>query len=1129
MKAAASHEGNESPEESVEVSLDSVPVLDVKTEVPAAGATRSPRTPAEIPHEKGLPRGWSRHRSSMNGREYYVNAYSGETQWAPPDAPANPLDKSQTYGNLYAERVRSQTRLRNSVMDASDLQDPSSEDQPEPDSGLTHKEKRWALVGAVAFVVFLAVTLGAILGASVRTGHTPAQAAEAMLNEMNANFLATASESGTVELDDSVLGRGSKVSELVGLLAPRVNASVGSVVTPKIQLTNVLPIPSDRLFSELTRHFPAVPLTEGFGAALAAGFAGKSFLYSAETTVYGQNASCIFGLIVSNQSTLVSVDVGLLLKCNLSNTVVVDQIYGLSSSDALAFTSGRPWCSSSGGPEVALATDAFAAPRTPSSASNDGTFQLAPGLNMFARVQNLTGQLSQSSYFARGQDTCSGLRALVPKVDSSDISGVFFNRSAGKCPDVQMDVSYLNGNLSVGFDSQNYFKGKNVFVRALDGQLACNPDNSTFGLAFELETAEGHALDLNMSVTKRFTRTADVDEHTFSVAAQASKFALPEFSKYIRPDTSRVTANVTFTTDFKTFRVDDVYINGYLDFDRLGVRETAFVGKYLASGDDEWYGVTTTTAFGVSGIDSLICTLTSQCGSHNSLSGMLVDGQLTATLTVGNTLMVLGDQQVLPGVQVALRGGLQRLPDAFDDLMALLGNPVLDGSLGVYIPYEEVLTIADPFDVSRFVVWARLEPFTPPFGGAVAAESSVLVLEQFQLDVYPVQATVRATALARVRVGSQYVHFEVGGGLRSGTELYITGKLTAPWHNVAGIRGLTISKAGLELGIVAGPTVSTVGVWAVVKLGAAQANGTIYFSGTQPDRFVLMATLADITANNLLAAAEDIAGVELPGVAATALTKLVNFRMHTVRIHVAPRAFILNPTSSNPTAVEAGFKVFANMSLFGANLVVDMNVRRSSYELDMFGSRYTVPDVFLNVRLLSLYASNLIPDWNVASQVIQNVRDRILSSRLLSTILGGILQQYTLSNTEIDNTVSTIQSGLDSAIGVNEFSITQLSVYNLTQGRAGRLRLDINIAGFNLLVEEDVDLDFFESSSAQTVAWLRNAVTRAITAVRNVAAQIQQLVEAIIRHWKSTLQGNLCHTFSVLGISRQVCIDFPFW
>lgn len=148
----------------------------------------------------------------------------------------------------------------------------------------------------------------------------------------------------------------------------------------------------------------------------------------------------------------------------------------------------------------------------------------------------------------------------------------------------------------------------------------------------------------------------------------------------------------------------------------------------------------------------------------------------------------------------------------------------------------------------------------------------------------------------------------------------------------------------------------------------------------------------------------------------------------------------------------------------------------------------------------------------------------------IGTTILGVDLSHTFGESEIDSLVNTITGVLNNAITINEFSLTDISLYGLATGsQSGTLKVDMSVAGYNIVATETVNLAFLQKTTAETVTALTSAVTSRLDAIRSVASTLTAFAEQVIKYFKSQISTTLCYTFGYQSISKTVCIDFAFW
>ena len=929
-----------------------------------------------------LPTGWAAFKDESSGAFYFCNQYSGSTQWELPTEPANPKDQDQQHSEFYAEKIRSATAAApskpSSGVAAAETKRAGPYDSKLAAAKVDDEDRRarmaW-IAGGVTGLCVLAIFLGVSLGIESSNGSSSPSAsslASVVVAEGQQRFEASVDASGSASLTDDVLGTSGKVSSVLTLStdqAPSSRAFRAAAVRPlvsqmsshshsraktqavatSLDLTGVTSLGTSSL-SSLSAYFPTFTSFSGFGDSHDLSYTGgpTAALYACNVSLYGQSASCVFGLMVGDLSSNAAASVlDVVLVCNLSSTASFSHILGLSNSDVtnkVTQTCVNGGCPSGAASVIAFATESFA-----DSASG---YQFLEGINLATAVSANAGQmLAVKDYFSN--TAYQTLNAYIPLG--------FTTATNTSCPDVTLDVSYVDSEFTLNTESGSKFSAKNALIRALDGQLACNPDDTKLAFSFDLETASGTDVDLSLEVYNEFNSTSDLEStFNFSAAVKNASFTVAGSTVTVVSATARVLVK----TNYKKFQVKEVYLGGTVTMSNFAVTEATFAGRYTVVDSTEFLAVYVEATINIDSINTLICQISSgrYCSTLSALDGISTSGTLAASIAFGNAGTTLNGRIILDGIVAEVSTGLTNLPSAVDSVVSFLGSPSMTGYLRVTYLWAGDLIVSLGVDFS-----------TPTVGNGVSTPSSVISLTSVQVDVAPLTATVSMTAILGLNVGSDVVYFSITGGFRSASELFVSGRMTSVWRDVAGVSGLTIANAGLEVGITAGPAISTLGIWATIKLGSISFNGTIYFSATDSSKYVVYATLESLTMDNIISAAEQIAGTSFPAVVTNIVSQLLNIKVYSAKLYIAPSAMTLFASSPSPISVSAGFEVWANMSLFNADVVVSLKYASSGSSITLFGASYPIPDFTFGFSLTNAYATDLIPGWSVANKIMDKV------------------------------------------------------------------------------------------------------------------------------------------------------------
>jgi hypothetical protein len=246
----------------------------------------------------------------------------------------------------------------------------------------------------------------------------------------------------------------------------------------------------------------------------------------------------------------------------------------------------------------------------------------------------------------------------------------------------------------------------------------------------------------------------------------------------------------------------------------------------------------------------------------------------------------------------------------------------------------------------------------PPLGG-VSLAAVRLSLNPLTCDQRGPELAVRADLtvnVAGLSRTSQPLHFAVTASvLPTGVSMVLRGELLQPWLGVAGVAGLNIHYATVEVGYSAVIGFNRFLLDTAIELTPTlQANATVLFSPNSGvfGHYLIDGQISRITLLDLLQFVERLAGVRLP-VSPQQVATISGSAYAQVQIYATPTDVSIRRQGLD-VHYSAGFRMQMNGRLFGATISVAALITRSTIKPCSVCSSIRFPDLQLSFSLANL-------------------------------------------------------------------------------------------------------------------------------------------------------------------------------
>ncbi|GAB5360929.1 hypothetical protein AAMO2058_000670200 [Amorphochlora amoebiformis] len=1041
-------------------------------------------------------------------------------------------------------------------------------------------KKRTIFLTLVLVVVVLSLGLGLGLGLKKfnNSKQSPEEKAEKEIQIISERFLTLLGSNRRGEIDDNALGTGNQL-QLIG-------SQIGGGGTWYVEnVTEVFQWNETNYFSSLGDYFPPyenlpnIPQTKPISW-----LEPKMKVFKILMNLFGHTRNCDLAFFVADLSSLESVHVDTGLACNISENVPLHSINGVLGTQLLNSVTDLPQ-----GPETVIAYVTATLGGKSGVGENKGwskAFQLSEGTNLFMPLKAERGQLGLFKSYLTKSGLVESLRASIPFLEKFDLLTLNYTQ----CPDVIFDVAYTDNELVMDRKFFGAFDAKNALIRILDGSLPCNPNGSTYALSFDLSLPDNGEVSMDLTASAMFNNSKDF-EIGLEYSGLVRNLSFPGYRNFFIAD--HAVANFSAVAAYQSFEFESFYFTGNGHVPILGLENVAFSARYLKlpQGADMnvEYGVHLLSNINVASLDTLICQISGKCGKLDALQGMQLDSNFRAEVSFANTDLDLFGIQLFAGLQFTISKGMRILPRSVNHVLKFLNWPDFTGAFGLVVPFDRP---------EEFILWFQMSalpldtknssctevigcssqqiqtcfreeiipcpcndpPKNPQTGVIQMTPKSVFRLESLRIDVIPVTVNVRIEATMAIYLSDKTLYFAGGGGVRRGVEVFIFGRMIGSWRNIAGISGLHLLSAGIEVGITAGPTLSTLGIWGGLRLGDIRMNVTTYF-GTIEQDYVFMGSVKNLTMTNFVNFIEDATGTNLPDITADILTNLFKINIHNILIYIAPKSFILYPATPNQIPIAAGMKFRGKFEIFGFDVDMGMGFEQgdtftispltgkpmllsdsssailptSKTTALLNGIEYTVPDFLFSMSLKDVSLITLLPSWNIAEYVIDKVEDLLNKKSTLS--FPKPFHKIKIPLRDIDKALEPVKDALtnlkDNAVKINEFAIEDFSLYKLATGKQGaKIKIHLTVAEFDIKAETRLQTEFFKKSASEMRAWLKTWMQTHLKNIHdNQLVNLNNWATSVLKFFKFRLRKNPLLCGSRHNIFKLVtkCIDFDFW
>eukprot|EP01049_Picozoa_sp_SAG25_P019506 SAG25_NODE_6172_length_582_cov_0.643892_1_plen_183_part_10 len=183
--------------------------------------------------------------------------------------------------------------------------------------------------------------------------------------------------------------------------------------------------------------------------------------------------------------------------------------------------------------------------------------------------------------------------------------------------------------------------------------------------------------------------------------------------------------------------------------------------------------------------------------------------------------------------------------------------------------------------------------------------------------------------------------------------MVLRGELLQPWLGVAGVAGLNIHYATVEVGYSALTGFNRFLLDTAIELTPTlQANATVLFSPNSGTlgHYLLDARTSRITLLELLQFVERVAGVQLPGVSPQQVAMISGSAYAQVQIYATPTAVTIRRQGVD-VQYAAGFRMQMSGRLFGMTISVAALITESTVKPCSVCSTVRFPDLQLSFSL----------------------------------------------------------------------------------------------------------------------------------------------------------------------------------
>eukprot|EP01047_Picozoa_sp_COSAG01_P025743 COSAG01_NODE_1638_length_9653_cov_230.802282_2_plen_756_part_00 len=240
--------------------------------------------------------------------------------------------------------------------------------------------------------------------------------------------------------------------------------------------------------------------------------------------------------------------------------------------------------------------------------------------------------------------------------------------------------------------------------------------------------------------------------------------------------------------------------------------------------------------------------------------------------------------------------------------------------------------------------------------------------------------TVNVAGLSRT---NQPLHFAIKASvLPTGVSMVLRGELLQPWLGVAGVAGLNIHYATVEVGYSALTGFNRFLLDTAIELTPTlQANATVLFSPNSGTlgHYLLDARTSRITLLELLQFVERVAGVQLPGVSPQQVAMISGSAYAQVQIYATPTAVTIRRQGVD-VQYAAGFRMQMSGRLFGMTISVAALITESTVKPCSVCSTVRFPDLQLSFSLANLnLGAMLLNPLGLSDLLIGKLRSKLTS------------------------------------------------------------------------------------------------------------------------------------------------------